>query len=144
LADGPEVDCGRKVERLQLIRTNVRLSECFGGSAMRRVLSLILVVAFVTSLMSGCSRRDEQSDSLVLVPDIVGAVHSRDFSADYGTDSKTAAIARSSYVDGALEAVGLKTDLVSVPGSDTDSQNPPAGTLVEPGTVVSVHLSDGQ
>jgi hypothetical protein len=53
-----------------------------------------------------------------------------------------AAIARSAYVDGALEAADLKADLVSVPGRGDDTQDPPAGTMVEPGTTVTVRLAD--
>jgi hypothetical protein len=94
--------------------------------------------------MTGCSRIERQSDSLVRVPDVVAAVRARDFAVDYGVDPKTAAIVRSSYVDGALEAVGLKADTVSVPGNGTDSQKPSAGTMAEPGTVVTVRLSDRQ
>ncbi|MDY0341466.1 MAG: hypothetical protein RBS17_09695 [Coriobacteriia bacterium] len=108
---------------------------------MRRVLLLIASMALLTGLAAGCSGSGSRTDSLVRVPDVVAAVRSRDFRADYSDDAKTAAVARSSYVDGALEAAGLKADLVSVPGAGDDSQEPAAGTMVEPGTVVTVRLA---
>jgi hypothetical protein len=108
---------------------------------MRRLLLLTACVALLAVLVAGCSEPREGTDSRVRVPDVVAAVRSHDFRADYSDDSKTAAVARSAYVDGALEAVGLRADLVSVPGGGEDTQDPPAGTMVEPGTVVTVQLA---
>ena len=108
---------------------------------MRRILLLIASMALLTGLVTGCSGSGGRTDSLVRVPDVVAAVRSHDFRADYSDDAKTAAVARSSYVDGALEAAGLKADLVSVPGAGDDAQEPAAGTMVEPGTVVTVRLA---
>ncbi|HAL29461.1 MAG TPA: hypothetical protein DCP20_01945 [Coriobacteriia bacterium] len=109
---------------------------------MRRLLLLTASVVFLAGLMAGCSQPGERNDSQVRVPDVVAAVRSHDFRADYADDAKMAAIARSAYVDGALEAADLKADLVSVPGRGDDTQDPPAGTMVEPGTTVTVRLAD--
>jgi len=107
---------------------------------MRRVLLLTAVTALLAGLVAGCGGSGGQTDSLVRVPDVVAAIRSHDFRADYADDVKVAAIARSAYVDGALEAAGLKADLVSIPSPGSDAQDPAAGTMVEPGTVVTIRL----
>ncbi len=108
---------------------------------MRRAPLLIASLALVAGLVAGCTESGGRTDALVRVPDVVAAVRSHDFRADYADDAKMAAIARSAYVDGALEAVGLQADLVSVPGPGDDAQEPAAGTMVERGTVVNVRLA---
>ena len=108
---------------------------------MRRALVLAAVALLLAGLMTACSQTGERTDSAIRVPDVVAAVRSHDFRADYSDDAKTAAIARSAYVDGALEGVGLRADLVSVPGAGDDTQDPPAGAIVEPGTIVTVRLA---
>ncbi|MDY0341398.1 MAG: PASTA domain-containing protein [Coriobacteriia bacterium] len=111
-----------------------------------RHLAWVLAGAMLLLILvpSGCSPTSqsgtESSDNLVRVPDVISAVRSHDFTKDYVEDQKMAAIVLHSYVDGALEASGLESDLVMVPSAATDSQEPEAGSLVKTGTTVTVRI----
>jgi len=113
---------------------------------MRRLVwvlgaALLLLVVFIACGCSSAGQSDSASaGDVIRVPDVVSAMRTHDFKADYADDPKMAAIALHAYVDGALEASGLESDLVMDSSSTPDSQEPAAGSMVEAGSVVTVRI----